>query len=226
MPSAEQALAARAATTAQILVDDLEHPQLGEDDQHHLVKVLRIRDGERVAITNGRGGWRLCSWQGSLQPSGEVEYEPQGRNTQIAFALTKGDKPELVVQKLTEIGIARIVPFVSARSIVRWDAAKAEKHVERFRRVAREAAMQCRRVWLPDIAAVATYAEILSQQFAIAAPGGDAAPQTVDKIAVGPEGGWSDAELTEARTRVSLGHTILRAETAAIVAAAHVQGYA
>ncbi len=69
----------------------------------------------------------------------------------VGFALVKGERPELIVQKLTELGIDRIVPFVAERSVVRWDGDRAAGHVERLRRVAREAAMQSRRCWLPEV---------------------------------------------------------------------------
>jgi 16S rRNA (uracil1498-N3)-methyltransferase len=213
------ALLTRAAATSQVLVDSLDALELSDDDRHHLVKVLRVRNGEQVIATDGRGNWRQCAWRDGLEVAGDTRHEPQTHVGEIAFALTKSDKPEWTVQKLTEIGIARIVPFVSARSIVKWDAAKAEKHVARFRRVAQEAAMQSRRVWLPHVAAIASFDDIVESGFALAAPGGDTAPHIVDKIAVGPEGGWDESELARARVRVSLGATILRAETAAVAAA-------
>ena len=70
----------------------------------------------------------------------------------VAFAPVKGERPEWVVQKLTELGIDRIVPLLSERSVVRWSGARGKATVERLRRVAREAAAQCRRVWLPEVA--------------------------------------------------------------------------
>ena len=69
----------------------------------------------------------------------------------MAFAPVKGERPEWVVQKLTELGIDRIVPLFSERSVVRWSGARGQATVERLRRVAREAAAQCRRVWLPEV---------------------------------------------------------------------------
>ena len=69
----------------------------------------------------------------------------------VAFAPTKGERPEWVVQKLTELGVDRIVPLISERSVVRWAGERGAGAVERLRRVAREAAAQSRRVWLPDV---------------------------------------------------------------------------
>ena len=67
----------------------------------------------------------------------------------IGFALIKGGRPELVVQKLTELGVDAIVPFTAEHSVARWDANRATRHIERLRRVAREAAMQSRQVRIP-----------------------------------------------------------------------------
>ena len=107
----------------------------------------------------------------------------------IAFALVKGERPELAVQKLTELGVDRIVPFVAERSVVRWDAAKADRQAARLRAIAREAAMQCRRRWLPEVAELATFAE------AAALPGAaladrDGEPPTLARpvVLVGPGG--------------------------------------
>ena len=96
------------------------------------------------------GGDRACSYEARLEPTGPVlmSVQPSPAIT-VAFAVPKGDRPELIVQKLTEIGADVIVPMMTARSIVRWDAAAARKHGERLSRVAREAAMQSRRTRLP-----------------------------------------------------------------------------
>ncbi len=77
----------------------------------------------------------------------------------VAFALVKGERPEWVTQKLTELGVDTIVPFTAARSVVRWDDRKAAANRDRLERVAREAAMQSRRCWLPEVASVATFAD-------------------------------------------------------------------
>ena len=78
----------------------------------------------------------------------------------VAFAPIKGERPEWVVQKLTELGIDRIVPLRSERSVVRWTAQRGQAAVERLRRVAREAAAQCRRVWLPEVAETVAFADL------------------------------------------------------------------
>jgi 16S rRNA (uracil1498-N3)-methyltransferase len=111
---------------AHVFVEDLDQLELNEEDDHHLRRVLRITPGERVTASDGRGRWRSCR----LGPSG-LEYEgisgsddPPAPRVTVAFALTKGDKPEWVVQKLTEAGVDSIQPFVAARSVVRWDDKK------------------------------------------------------------------------------------------------------
>lgn len=211
----------RAQATAQVMVENLASPELGRDDAHHLTKVLRLREGETVIATNGRGSWRTTMWSnGSLTPNGDIETEPEPRATAIAFALTKGDKPEWTVQKVTELGVMRIVPFTSAFTVVKWDSAKREKNIIRLRRIAYEASMQSRRVWLPVIDSIASFQEIATEGFIIAAPGGRTLTPADTKIAIGPEGGWSESELEAARDRLDLGPSILRAETAAIAAAA------
>ena len=210
----------RARAAAHVFVDDLDRLELSDDDDHHLRRVLRIGPGERVTASDGRGRWRSCR----LGAAG-LEYEgvsgtddaPAPRVT-VAFALTKGDRPEWVVQKLTEAGVDSIRPFAAARSVVRWDEKKAEKNVERLRRVAREAAMQSRRMWLPDVESVAGFADVAVEGAALAQPGGDPPSLERPAIVVGPEGGFSEEELGCGLPRVGLGATTLRAETAAVAA--------
>ena len=214
---------------AHVFVADPEHPELSPEDRHHLLKVLRLRAGEIVTVSDGAGRWRWCRFGGgagaSLEPVGDVEADPRpAPPVGVGFALTKGSKPELAVQKLTELGVDVIVPFVAERSVVRWTDEQAGAHVDRWRRIAREAAMQCRRVWLPEIAPVTTFADLVARPgTALAAPDGIApSPAAHRVVLVGPEGGWSEDELEAAATygcaRVRLGPHVLRAETAAIAA--------
>lgn len=221
---------------AQVLVGDLAAPLLDDDAAHHLGRVLRLRAGDEVCAADGVGGWRSCRFDGreALEPLDEVQRQAApAYPVTVAFALVKGDKPELVVQKLTELGVDRIVPFAAQRSVVRWDAERAAKHLERMRRVAVEACAQSRRLWLPTIGwgdpsaaaagagALATIGE-LAAGGAVAADAGGRAPSAEDRIVmVGPEGGWADGELDTpngAVERVALGEHVLRAETAAITA--------
>lgn len=133
--------------------------------------------------------------------------------------MIKGGRPELVVQKLVELGIDDLRPFAAERSVVRWDDAKAAKNHERLERVAREAVMQCRRVWLPIVHPVVDFASVAALPDASRADRGGAAPTlATPTILVGPEGGWSDAERAADLPVVGLSNGVLRAETAAITA--------
>jgi 16S rRNA (uracil1498-N3)-methyltransferase len=138
----------------------------------------------------------------------------------VAFALVKGDRPEWIVQKLTELGVDRIVPFESARTVVRWlGTARHDHHIGRLRKVAREAAMQSRRLFLPDVATVRVVAEVLARPaMAVAEPGGQIPTAAISAIAVGPEGGFTAEELALASHRIALPGGVLRTETAAIAA--------
>ena len=207
-----------------VFVADVATPVLDESDRHHLERVLRVRVGERVSVADGRGGWRECEFgkNGALVPVGHPETRPRPvPPITVAFALTKGEKPELVVQKLTEVGVDRIVPFVAARSVVRWDAERAAHNLERLRRVAREAAMQSQRAYIADVSEISDFGTVASLPGAALADAGGAAPSVERPVMlVGPEGGWTDEERATALPRVGLGPHVLRAETAAIVAGA------
>lgn len=205
-----------------VFVADLEQPVLDDEDRHHLVRVLRLGPGDPLTVADGAGRWRPCRFGPEPEPDGPVEVEaaPSPAIT-VAFAPVKGDRPEWVVQKLTELGVDRIVPFVAARSVVRWEGDRAARQVDRLRRVAREAAMQCHRARLPEVAPLAAFADVAGLAgAAIADLGGG--PPSLDHpvVLVGPEGGWADEERAVRLPAVALGGAVLRAETAAVTAAA------
>jgi 16S rRNA (uracil1498-N3)-methyltransferase len=107
-----------------------------------------------------------------------------------------------------------------ARSVVRWDVTRAVRQRERLRKIAREAAMQSRRVWLPELVDVVSFDEMIKTiSCAIADPSGGSLNSDVDTILVGPEGGFTDGELAAVDHRVSLSSNVLRVETAALTAA-------
>jgi 16S rRNA (uracil1498-N3)-methyltransferase len=226
-------------------VEDLDAPMLTSDDAHHLCNVLRLQTGATIAVADGAGSFRLCALSaGPTRPGGneapehptvakrrvrEVSLEPSGAITcfrnepplTVAFALTKGDRPEWTVQKLTELGIDSIRPIITERTVVRLDDDAAKRRGDRFRRIAREAASQCRRPKLPDVADPVSFFELLSCHrgaVVLAEPGGPPIAPTATFVAVGPEGGWSPAELESGCSLVGLGQTVLRSETAAIAA--------
>ena len=209
------------ATTAHAFVDDLAAPALTADDRHHLERVLRLRPGDEVTVSDGAGGRLRCRFGPRLEPVGEVERVVRAEPAvTVAFAVVKGQRPEWAVQKLTEIGVDRIVPLLSARSVVRWPTGEAAGQLSRLRRVAREAAVQSRRVWLPEVDAVVPFESLAGGPgVAVAHPGGE--PPSLDRsvVLVGPEGGWEAWELEVAGPAlVGLGPSVLRTETAAVVA--------
>jgi 16S rRNA (uracil1498-N3)-methyltransferase len=215
-----------AGARAHVFVADVESPVLAPDDRHHLERVLRLRPGDELTVADGAGRWRRCRFGPAVVVDGEVELEaPPAPVITIAFALTKGERPEWTVQKLTEVGVDRIVPFVSGRSVVHWDEAKAARNAERLRRVAREAGMQSRRAFLPVVEDVTEFADVATRSgAALASPDGAAPDLTRPCLLVGPEGGWTADELALAPARLALGPTVLRAETAAVAGAVLLAG--
>jgi 16S rRNA (uracil1498-N3)-methyltransferase len=205
-----------------VFVDDLEHPVLGGGDRHHLERVLRVRDGDPLTAADGSGGHRACRFLtgGGIDPAGPIERDPAPSPVlTVGFAVPKGERPELVVQKLTELGVDRIVPFTAARSVVRWDGERATRHVERLGRVAREAAMQSHRTWLPVVDRLHTFAEVAALAgAALAEAGGDPPTLLRPVVLIGPEGGWTPEEAGTGLPSVGLGPHVLRSETAAIAA--------
>lgn len=225
-------------------VGDLDAPVLDDGDRHHLSRVLRVRDGDPMVVSDGAGRWRAARFGATVEPvegaaeGGAGEVRVADRRTPVvgvAFALVKGERPELVVQKLTELGVDRICPFVAERSVVRWDGERAARHHERLTKVAREAAMQCRRTVLPTVGEVVDLDGLVAREAAVvggverlarAEAGGvplgewwgEASGGGVRLVLVGPEGGWTDRERTVVPAEVGLADHVLRAETAAIVA--------
>jgi 16S rRNA (uracil1498-N3)-methyltransferase len=202
-----------------VFVADLEAPDLEDDDRHHLRKALRLRPGDPLVVADGAGSWRNARFGDVVEPDGDVNVvsKPSPLLT-VGLTPTKGDRPEWAVQKLTELSVDRIVLLRSERSVVRWEGDKADQHLARLRRIAREAAMQSRQVWLPEVLGVHTLAD--HPGAALADPGGRAPGAEDTTLLCGPEGGWSDAERADDRSRVALGGAVLRAETAAVTAGA------
>ncbi|HEV8627697.1 MAG TPA: RsmE family RNA methyltransferase [Acidimicrobiia bacterium] len=214
--------------------------EVGGEDGHHLARVLRLRTGETVTVGDGSGRWRpyrIGSVGGSastgaavrLEAAGAVEREPAlSPRLAVAFALTKGDKPELVVQKLTEFGVDRIVPVLAERSVSRPDPARADAAAERWRRIVREAARQCRRATLPAVEELAPLATLAGHPGVVVAERGGGPADALASppageilVVVGPEGGLAPAEVEALKPwgRLGLGPHVLRAETATLAAA-------
>lgn len=213
---------------AHAFVSSLDVPQLDDIDAHHLGRVLRLRDGAEISVSDGLGRWRLARYSKvGLEPTGEVHTMPSPSVlVHMCFAPTKGDRPDWAVQKLTELGVASIRPLTCARSIVRWDSDKASKQLERWERIAREAAMQSRRTTLPIIEPVTRSIDLARSGHMLRTDIGGSTIGALDwqslgelTLLVGPEGGWSDEECERWPDSVSFGYTVLRTETAAVALA-------
>jgi 16S rRNA (uracil1498-N3)-methyltransferase len=222
---------------------------LTPEARHHLVEVLRLAEGAAVEVFDGRGG----AWDGTLAAGlAEVKLGPRrevpapGVEIRLVVALARGEKMDLVVQKATELGATAIAPFEAERSVVRLlgDGERGAERGRRWRRIAEEAARQCGRADVPEVAPPVPLEAALAAVpagFALhlfhvggppAAARGDAASPPGARamghaLVVGPEGGLTDDEvarcLRAGARPASLGPRILRAETAAIVAVALVQ---
>ncbi len=204
-----------------VLVADVDAPVLAGDDRHHLERALRLRSGDPLTVGDGAGRWRPCRFGDLVEPVGDVvEVAAPGPVVAVGFAVLKGGRSETIVQKLTELGVDRIVPFVADRSVVQWDEAKSARQVQRWRRVAREAVMQCRRLWMPEVEPVRAFGDLDLGKAVLAVSEGRTLAASENFVLVGPEGGWDDAELAAVDRHVCLGPHIMRAETAAIMAGA------
>lgn len=206
-------------------------------DARHAVTVSRVRPGERLRLGDGAGLVVLgtVSSADSAEVALEVEnVERAERPTpriHLVQALAKGDRDELALQAATELGVDVVVPWQAARSISRWDAAKAVKGRERWTTIAREASKQSMRAWLPEIEPVATTKQLIERAshstVLVLDPLGDSplsavtAAELSDRdiaLVVGPEGGIADEEfaalIDAGARRVRLGSTVLRTSTA------------
>lgn len=212
------------------------------DEAHHAVAVRRLRAGERVVLTDGLGravvgevgetGKRRLE---VVVTSVSAEPEPSPAVT-VVQALPKGDRGELAVEVLTEVGVARVVPWAAARSVAVWKGERAEKGLARWRATAREAAKQARRPWHPVVGPLATTAQVaeLVRAADLAVVLHEDATEPLAAVAVpasgtvvvvvGPEGGIAPEELdvlTAAGARsVRLGSEVLRTSTAGVAAVA------
>ncbi len=212
--------------------------RLTPEAAHYLRDVLRLAPGDPLEVFDGRGGVYDASYADgeALALGPRRAAPPPGARVWIAFALAKGDKGDLVVQKATELGASRFLPWQAERSVVRLEGARAAGRVRRWRRIAAEAARQCGRADVPDVEIPGSLSAALA-----AAPAGFARlllhaggepvgplPRGAGLLAViGPEGGLGPREvelcLGAGCRMVGLGPRTLRAETAAIAAAALLQ---
>ena len=228
------------------LVPDLSGVAAGDllevtgDEAHHAVAVRRLRPGERVVLTDGAGTAVL----GAVETTGkrvfsvraeQVSLEPRPTPELVVVqAIPKGDRGELAVEMLTEVGVARIVPWAAARSVAVWKGDRATRALARWRSTAREAGKQARRTWAAEVddlvrtddavalVAAADLAVVLHE--AATDPLASVAVPATGRVVVvvGPEGGLSDEEVAAfaaAGARpVRLGAEVLRTSTAGVAA--------
>lgn len=223
------------------------------DDAHHLVRVMRAKEGEQVIVSDGESREalvRIRELDKDQVTADIVELLSMNHEANvevwIAQSLPKGDKMETVIQKGTEIGAARFIPFISERTVVQLDAKKEGKRVERWQKIAKEAAEQAHRNRVPVVDTPLTWKALLQQagladaawicyekenglqlrqqiQAALASRQEAETPTGKIKLMliVGPEGGFSEREVEAAEAAgcrsISLGKRILRTETAAMV---------
>lgn len=213
---------------------------LDGDEGRHAATVKRIRVGEQVGLTDGAGvravGSVTAADKGSLTISlTEVEVEPRATPlVTVVQALPKGDRGELAVEMLTEIDVDRIVPWAASRSVAVWKGERAAKGLAKWRATARTAAKQARRSWLPEVAELASTADVVdlvaAADLAIVLheaaelPLAGVSLEGVDSVLVivGPEGGISEEELEAfaGAHLVRLGSSVLRTSTAGVAAVA------
>ena len=209
---------------------------------HHAAVVRRLRVGERADVTDGAGtlagGVVTGVGKDSVTLGIRAVHTVQAPEPRLAVAqaLPKGDRGELAVELMTEVGVDVIVPWSAERSITRWQAERGEKALGKWRSTAREAAKQSRRPWLPEVTEL-TATAALAKRAAAAARAivleADAAARLHELplpergellLIVGPEGGISPAERATLREagaiEARLGPTVLRTSTAGAAAAA------
>ncbi|MEU3981209.1 16S rRNA (uracil(1498)-N(3))-methyltransferase [Streptomyces sp. NPDC026672] len=213
----------------------------------HAVSVKRLQAGEEVVLTDGAGRYAVCDVLGTegkdrlVVHMAPVEEEPErAPRITVVQALPKGDRGELAVETMTEVGVDAIVPWQAARCITQWKGERGLKALGKWRATAREAGKQSRRVRFPEVADAATGKQVAAllarADFAAVLHESGTAPLATAELpaegeivlVVGPEGGVSPEELAlfeEAGARAYvLGPTVLRTSTAGTAAAALLLG--
>jgi 16S rRNA (uracil1498-N3)-methyltransferase len=223
-----------------------EHVSFDADEARHLARVMRLGPGDVVQAVDGQGH-ELTVRITEVAPRGAhgTVVTRAVRPTESPLALTlaqsipKGDKLERIIRMATELGVCRVVPLATERTVVRVEASEWTDRLLRCRRVAREAAKQCGRAVIPEVEPPRSLAEWLDEResrdllvcFREGETSGLSAlpAASIDRmsVVVGPEGGWSDAEVARLASAgavmAGLGPRILRADTAAPIALALIQ---
>ena len=215
---------------------------LGQDVRH-IRQVLRMEEGEELLVGDGEGREYLCQIQ-KIEEKAVIAWILEQRDSQTELpseitlyqGLPKGDKMELIVQKSVELGAYQVIPVATKRAVVKLDAKKAKKKVERWQQIAVSAAKQAGRGIIPEVGEVCTYAQALKQAEELdvvlipyeLAKGMEETKQIIAGIRpgqsvgifIGPEGGFEEEEVALAMKTganpVTLGKRILRTETAGL----------
>ena len=212
-----------------------------DSDVHHITHVMRMKKGEQIEVV--LSGSLYCATIDSINPlEVSLTYSIPSdseidRDVTLFYALAKGDKIDLVIQKATELGAKRIILVSTERCVVKWDEKEVNKKLERFKKIIKEASEQSHRLLIPEILGVYSLnnlpKDLLSDLNLFAYEKEAGHTSSFDEvlssskgsisILVGPEGGFSnnEAELVTKKygfVPVSLGKRILRSETAAIYA--------
>jgi 16S rRNA (uracil1498-N3)-methyltransferase len=212
------------------------------DEARHAVVVKRIRVGEQVALTDGAGTSATVTVTATSGSSLSATVDavttssPEMPRVVVVQAIPKGDRGELAVEMLTEVGVDVIVPWAAARSVSVWRGDKQAKALAKWRSTAREAAKQARRSWFPEVTDMVTTDQVVGLLRDSSVPvvlheaaSGPLADIPVPGrgeivIVVGPEGGISDEELAAFATvgaePVRMGTSVLRTSTAGVAATA------
>jgi len=212
------------------------------DEAHHAVAVRRLRVGEAVLLTDGAG----TAATGTVEETGKRRFAVRLSDVRrdgrpdpelvVVQALPKGERGELAVEVLTEIGVSRIVPWAAARSVAVWKGDRAAKSLARWRSTAREAGKQARRSWAVEVTALvrtedavalvagADLAVVLHEAASSPLAAVDVPASGLVVVVVGPEGGLSDEEVgslvAAGAVSVRLGAEVLRTSTAGVAALA------
>ena len=205
--------------------------------RHHLQRVVRMKEGEILRVIDGQGQ----VFSGQLNTDGRIlilEQIQEDRELPVSLTLVagliKGERWDWLLQKCTELGVSRIVPFQSSRTVVKLEQDKVEKKLERWQKIVQEASQQCKRTQRPQVCSPIELADAgawRSEQNFVAyedeALHGGLLSAQLEKgrsvtLVIGPEGGFSPAEIERLQAQgyrcCSLGKRILRAETAAVAA--------
>ncbi|WP_047981452.1 16S rRNA (uracil(1498)-N(3))-methyltransferase [Ornithinibacillus contaminans] len=222
------------------------------DDFHHITRVMRMQIGDTIICNQPTGQAAVCKLTeigDSSVTATVIEWLDQQAElpvfVTIAQGLPKGDKMDLILQKGTELGASAFIPFQAARSVVKWDAKKAEKKLSRYTKIVKEASEQSHRNRIPEVKPAMTLAELVTigetYQVKLVAYEEEAKTSSYHSFAtmvsnlqegehvlicIGPEGGFSNQEVETLKkngfTPVRLGPRILRTETAALYALASI----